>query len=93
MTMLVDDSKGAGVLSKKWPKPSDGYNIGYAGGVGPANIKDVLQKVLEVGNSCKVWVDMESSLRSSKNGSNVFDLDKCYEFIDVVCAAQQYAHP
>eukprot|EP00957_Ditylum_brightwellii_P210428 15364955-Ditylum_brightwellii.AAC.1 len=59
-----------------WPKPSDGYNIEYAGGFGPANIKDVLQKVLEAGNRCKVWVDMESSLRSSKNGSNVFDLDK-----------------
>eukprot|EP00957_Ditylum_brightwellii_P094881 7226209-Ditylum_brightwellii.AAC.1 len=74
--MLVDESKGTGALSKMWPKPSDGYNIGYAGGIVPANIKDVLQKVLEAGNSCKVWVEMETSLRGSKNGSDVFDLDK-----------------
>eukprot|EP00957_Ditylum_brightwellii_P021255 1603316-Ditylum_brightwellii.AAC.1 len=44
--MLVDESKGTGVLPKTQPKPSDGYNIGYVSGIGPANIKYVLQKVL-----------------------------------------------
>mmetsp|Transcript_12563 Transcript_12563/g.16798 ORF Transcript_12563/g.16798 Transcript_12563/m.16798 type:complete len:215 (+) Transcript_12563:426-1070(+) len=93
VTMLVDESKGTGVLSEAWPTPPDGYNIGYAGGIGPANIKDVLEKVLEAGNGREVWVDMESSLRSSKNGTDVFDLDKCYECIGAVCSAEQFVHP
>mmetsp|Transcript_1955 Transcript_1955/g.2522 ORF Transcript_1955/g.2522 Transcript_1955/m.2522 type:complete len:198 (+) Transcript_1955:397-990(+) len=93
VTMLVDESKGTRVLSEAWPTPTDGYNIGYAGCIGPASIKSVLEKVPEAGDGREVWVDMESSLRSSKNGTDVFDLDKCYECIDAICSAEQFAHP
>jgi len=93
VTMLVDESKGTRVLSEAWPTPTDGYNIGYAGCIGPASIKSVLEKVPEAGDGREVWVDMESSLRSSKNGTDVFDLDKCYECIGAVCSAEQFVHP
>mmetsp|Transcript_8163 Transcript_8163/g.11721 ORF Transcript_8163/g.11721 Transcript_8163/m.11721 type:complete len:115 (-) Transcript_8163:202-546(-) len=63
VTMLVDESKGTRVLSEAWPTPTDGYNIGYAGCIGPASIKSVLEKVPEAGDGREVWVDMESSLR------------------------------
>lgn len=32
MTMLMDESKGTGVLASSWPKPPAEYDIGYAGG-------------------------------------------------------------
>jgi hypothetical protein len=36
---------------------------------------------------------MESSLRSVKNGKDIFDLEKCYEVIAAACSAGIQAHP
>ena len=93
MSMLVDESKGTGVLASSWPSPPDGYEIGYAGGIGPGNITTVLNDVLEAGNGRKIWIDMESSLRSTKNGKDIFDLEKCYKVINAVCDAGILSHP
>jgi len=93
ISMLVDESKGTGVLASSWPTPPDEYEIGYAGGIGPNNIEKVLEDVLTAGNGREIWIDMESSLRSEKNGQDVFDLDKCYEVITAVCKAEIYSHP
>ena len=84
VTMLVDESKGTGVLASSWPSPQ-GYNIGYAGGIGPANVQDVLKDVARVARDREVWIDMESSLRSTKDGKDVFDLDKCFQCIEAAC--------
>eukprot|EP00560_Eucampia_antarctica_P008437 CAMPEP_0197825248 /NCGR_PEP_ID=MMETSP1437-20131217/2360_1 /TAXON_ID=49252 ORGANISM="Eucampia antarctica, Strain CCMP1452" /NCGR_SAMPLE_ID=MMETSP1437 /ASSEMBLY_ACC=CAM_ASM_001096 /LENGTH=233 /DNA_ID=CAMNT_0043425169 /DNA_START=177 /DNA_END=875 /DNA_ORIENTATION=+ len=51
VTMLVDESKGTGTLASSWPSPPKQYNIGYAGGIGPSNIKNVLKQLLEVTSS------------------------------------------
>lgn len=96
VSMLVDDSKGTGVMSTSpWPKPPANaeYRIGYAGGMGPSNIQTVLVDVLEAGSGQPIWIDMESKLRSTKNGKDVFDLDKCYEVIDATCVAGLHVHP
>mmetsp|Transcript_33336 Transcript_33336/g.49038 ORF Transcript_33336/g.49038 Transcript_33336/m.49038 type:complete len:304 (+) Transcript_33336:93-1004(+) len=101
VSMLLDESKGTGMLSKSFPPPPIGYNVGYAGGIGPENIKSVLRQITEVvPEDRSVWVDMESSLRSTKNGVDVFDLDKCYKCISVVCASSKksgglnlFSHP
>jgi len=85
--MLVDESKGTGVLSTSWPKPPENYDIGYAGGIGPVNIKKVLREVQVAGAGRSIWIDMESSLRSTKNGQDIFDLEKCRECISATCAA------
>ena len=83
MSMLVDESKGTGVTpTSSWPTATGDYNIGYAGGIGPKNITNVLNDVLVAGNGHPIWIDMESSLRSIKDGVDVFDLDKCYEVIE-----------
>lgn len=92
-TMLVDESKGTGVLATSYPSPPDEYDIGYAGGIGPGNIESVLTGILEASGGRNVWIDMESSLRSRKDGKDVFDLDKCYQCIDSVCAAKLFEHP
>ena len=93
MSMLLDESKGTGVLVSSWPSPPDEYEIGYAGGIGPHNIEEVLDNVISAGNGRKVWIDMESSLRSIKNETDIFDLEKCYDVIVAVCSAGLLSHP
>jgi len=92
--MLVDESKGTGVLASSWPTPPNGYNIGYAGGIGPDNVKSVLTDIMSVAKGRDVWIDMESSLRTVlKDGADVFDLGKCYKCIEVVCELGLFDHP
>lgn len=93
VSMLVDESKGTGVLASSWPSPPMEYEIGYAGGIGPSNISKVLQDVLHAGSGREIWIDMESSLRSVKNDKDVFDLDKCYSVIEKVCLSGIHSHP
>ena len=100
ISMLVDESKGTGQApAKSWPSPPSSYpryEIGYAGGIGPHNIQSVLPAVLQAaagGGRDSVWIDMESSLRSIKDGKDVFDLDKCYTVIDEVCKQGLASHP
>jgi hypothetical protein len=107
VSMLLDESKGTGTpLSSisSWPKPSVLYRTGYAGGIGPHNVDIVLQSIVShiQGIDCDpevmdrqqhFWIDMESSLRSIKNGNDVFDLDKCFQVIDKVCTLQLMIRP
>ncbi len=104
VVMLVDESKGTGVLASSWPTPPDEYDIGYAGGIGPGNVRSVLGDVMDVAAGRDVWIDMESSLRSKvkcstgESGDNgeekdIFDLAKCYECIEVVCEMGLFQHP
>lgn len=96
LAMLADESKGTGVLSSSWPAPSGLYKLGYAGGIGPSNVDQVLTSITEVVGSSKTesfWIDMESGLRSTKNNEDVFDLEKCYKIIEVVCAKKLMIMP
>lgn len=96
VSMLLDESKGTGVLSSSWPAPSTSCSTGYAGGIGPINVVAVLEditKAVQAGNSKSFWIDMESSLRSMKNGDDVFDLDKCFQVIDATCSLQLMERP
>jgi len=102
VTFLLDESKGTGLFAGgDWSSaipttyPRD-KKIGFAGGIGPANVTEVLQGLTSSNNistNAGFWIDMESSLRSSKNGEDVFDLEKCYECIRGVCALGFYGHP
>lgn len=93
LTMLVDESKGTGVTASSWPTPPAHYEIGYAGGIGPANVRTVLDDIAVVAADRAVWIDMESSLRSMKNNRDVFDLDKCFVVIQIVAEMGYFTHP
>lgn len=93
ITMLFDESKGTGVLANNWPSPPSECDIGYAGGIGPKNIRKVIKEVLEASNGREIWIDMESSLRSVVDGKDVFDLNKCFQCIEAVCEEKLYHHP
>jgi hypothetical protein len=116
VAMLCDESKGTGLMSSSWPPPKHTslYETGYAGGIGPDNVTQVLPSIIRAvtagdnnnndpdnnvdqqrvtASSSSFWIDMESSLRSIKNGRDVFDLDKCYQVIDAVCQLGLMAKP
>lgn len=84
MSILYDASCGLGVLASEYPAPLDGLPCGYAGGIGPSNLGQVLLAVERASNGLPVWIDMESSLRvnvtdkQSPAPNDVFSLDKCF---------------
>lgn len=88
MSVLFDASCGLGKEISEFPVPFSDPEIpcGYAGGIGPSTIQDILTGVSRAARGKSVWVDMESSLRVTlmeKNGTtkDVFSLDKCFECI------------
>jgi hypothetical protein len=96
ISMLFDESKGMGIVPESWPTAPAQYRVGYAGGIGLGGrgmTKKALKRILKVGNGQSVWVSMESSMRCTKNGKDVFDIDKCYEVIDVAHECNIHLHP
>ena len=89
MSILYDSSCGLGIEMKDFPTPENKSILhGYAGGINPKNIAEILKKVETVSCGKPVWIDMESSLRMkviSDNGdiNDVFSIDKCYSCITV----------
>lgn len=71
---LFDGSHGTGVLPRRWPFPFYRTGLhGYAGGISPDNIEQVLVDINKVtNNSTEIWIDMETKVRS--NNGNQFDL-------------------
>lgn len=96
MSILYDASCGLGVRVNSFPSPLLFPTIpcGYAGGIGPDCIVEILTAVREVTAECpdnKVWVDMESSLRTivveknkadgSETRKDVFSIEKVVKCI------------
>lgn len=60
---LYDLSSGAGILPLEWPQQSDGIYTGYAGGLGPQNVLDQINRIKNVANG-HIWIDMETRVRT-----------------------------
>lgn len=72
---LFDVSGGAGESPRQWPKPFPEHHYhGYAGGIGPDNIFNELKRIREVAHGYKVWIDMETKVRSDND--RLFDFNK-----------------
>jgi len=70
------------------PPPRNGIRCGYAGGLSPKTISEVLSGMrgaVEVGK--EVWLDMESGIRSQVEGVDQFDVAK----VLAVCRAVEQA--
>lgn len=79
---LFDLSHGAGVLPDAWPEaslPSKAFKIGYAGGLGPENMKEQLPKIHAAARG-EYWIDMETKLFDGQQ----FDLFRCEQVLDIV---------
>lgn len=85
---LFDVSHGAGVLpsvtgtadgTSSWPKRTMYEYMGYAGGLGPNNIKEQLALIEKAANPQAFgpyWIDMESRVRTQDSFGDRFDLKK-----------------
>jgi hypothetical protein len=73
--ILYDASGGLGKQIDSIQKPFKGYT-GYAGGISPDNIDSVIEQITNYPNDNKVWIDMESGVRTNDE----LDLQKV-EFI------------
>ncbi|WP_454021235.1 hypothetical protein [Azospirillum sp. Marseille-Q6669] len=74
---LFDRSAGEGRAPDEWPQhPGGNRLVGYAGGIGPGNVTEVLRKIAATG---PYWIDMETAVRPD----DWLDLDK----VEAVCRA------
>lgn len=86
---LYDLSGGAGVLPSQWPKQQAGVYTGYAGGLGPRNVMDQIEKIREVANG-RIWIDMETRVRTeddSRLDESLVEsvLEQCSSLDCVIC--------
>lgn len=78
VSVLFDASCGKGVLPKSFRAPHKVVPCGYAGGIGPDNVVDVLKRLGKVTGDVVVWTDMESSLREMRDGKDSFSVVKSF---------------
>lgn len=92
---LFDVSGGAGILPTTWPPPfmlemlpgPDGEGVerfayqGYAGGLGPDNLAEQLPLIATAAGDCRIWVDMETRVRSDDDRR--FDLEKVRRALEI----------
>lgn len=66
ISALFDTSGGAGVLPASWPKPTSKFWCGYAGGLGPLNVVEQIERIEGI---CEqpYWIDMERRVRSEND--------------------------
>jgi hypothetical protein len=78
---LFDLSHGAGLCPEAWPLPIEDVFCGYAGGLGPDNLKEELEKLEAVVGDREIWIDMETKVRSGHD--RIFDLAKVIECLEI----------
>lgn len=85
---LFDASGGNGQQPAAWPALiSDAY-CGRAGGLGPKNVKQELDIMLELDEATHMsyrpfWIDMESMLRSDAHETDRLDIAKCRQVLEI----------
>ena len=91
-SLLFDTSSGAGRTPFAWPSVIEGRKCGYAGGLGPNNLRaelDYLDYFLPT--DAVIWVDMETKIRTigftdstHESTNNYFDIDRVIQCAEIV---------
>ena len=81
ISFLYDSSGGRGIAATQYLYPLEGYYTGYSGGLSPLNIEDCIKEINRVSIAQKIWIDMESGVRS--NNDELFDLDKVKRCLEI----------
>mmetsp|Transcript_37214 Transcript_37214/g.46550 ORF Transcript_37214/g.46550 Transcript_37214/m.46550 type:complete len:286 (-) Transcript_37214:47-904(-) len=88
ISILFDDSVGRGVKITSFSEPFSGIPCGYAGGIGPDNIEDILEQMSKSKGPHQSirepWIDMESSLRTIKDEDDIFSLQRATKCVEIV---------
>ena len=74
---LFDKSGGQGISPDAWPQAHPAAACGYAGGIKPENVKEVLGLIA----ATDYWIDMESGVRDANDR---FSLAKCRAVCEAV---------
>ena len=75
---LFDRSGGRGEkLTLKNALTIDGLKVGFAGGLSPENVEEVIMAITVF--ACDYWIDVESGVRTDGK----FDLVKVREFLEI----------
>jgi hypothetical protein len=77
--ILCDASGGRGVPISDFPRPYPGVFCGYAGGINPDNIGDIIDRIKETSSNSLVWIDMETGIREN----DVFCVSKARDCLSV----------
>lgn len=77
---LWDRSGGKGISPASWPRPFPKRSNGYAGGIGPGNLWEVLGNLARVIHpDTHVWLDMESNVRDRQDCLDLSKVRACLE--------------
>lgn len=79
--VLFDASGGRGTRPDQWPAVLPGIRCGFAGGLGPENVANEIDRIADASHGYPFWIDMESSLRDREDR---FDLGICEEVLTAV---------
>lgn len=79
-SVQFDASGGRGIAPASWPAPPAGpkVRVGYAGGLGPDNVAEVIGVLKQ---SPGAWIDMETRIR---NEQDAFDIGLCRQVCEAV---------
>lgn len=76
---LFDGSGGFGRVLDNPEQPIANHYCGYAGGIGPDTVEEILTKIYKLNNSnTPFYLDMESKIREDNN----FSIEKCQQVIN-----------
>lgn len=81
-SLLVDGSGGRGIAPSEWVYPVTTKPVGFAGGLGPHNIRAELPKILQASRE-GAWIDMETHIRTD----DWFDASKAEDVLDTIYQA------
>lgn len=78
VSALLDVSGGRGKVLNYFPEPPKGLPVGYAGGIGPDNVVEIIERVCAIPGEAETWIDMESGVRTD----DAFDIDKVWRVLE-----------
>lgn len=79
IVFLFDGSGGFGRVLDAPEQPITGNYCGYAGGIGPDTVEDILIKIYKLKSDANFYIDMESKIRED----NYFSIEKCQKVIEI----------
>lgn len=82
---LYDSSGGRGMPIDSMKPPFRTYT-GYSGGINPNNVGEIIQRIADYADSDKVWIDMESGVRTD----DFFDLKKVESVLKIAANHNEY---
>lgn len=84
ISYLIDGSGGRGIDCPIEVYNNPDIHIGYAGGIGPDNVREKLMTLLEHPSYGKFWIDMESRVRDENDWLNLDKVEKVLELCDPI---------